>query len=193
MEGTTLFTRALLATRVSALLAAALVLLPACGGGGGNATKSQASTQPPQATAPSVVQQPEGSGPILSNDQNPVAGTAVEGAEEGPLHRIHFEYDKSSINGEAQTILGKNADYLKAHQSTFIRIEGHCDERGSAEYNQALGERRANTARETLASLGIETKRMETISYGEDRPISFEHDEYGWALNRRAEFRILSE
>src|SRR5262245_35341635 len=97
MEGTTLFTRALSFNRIP-MLFAALVLVSGCGGGGKNSAKNQANTQPPQATTPSVVEQPDGSGPILSNDANANSGKEVEGAEEGPLHRIHFEYDASTIN-----------------------------------------------------------------------------------------------
>jgi peptidoglycan-associated lipoprotein len=188
-----LLIRAQIVQRLTTLLVA-LMLLPGCGGSGQDGARSQATTQPPQATAPAVVEQTEGTGPILSDDSTPpISGQTLEGAEEGPLHRVHFEYDKSDINSEAQKVLNQNATYLKRNPATFVRIEGHCDERGSAEYNQALGERRANSAKEFLVALGVEVKRMETISYGEDRPISFEHDEYGWALNRRAEFRILSE
>lgn len=174
-------------------LALTLSLLPACSSSKSNTASSQAKTQPPQTTAPSVVEQPDSTGPILSNDSTAMTGNEVEAAQEGPLHRVHFGYDDSNLNSEAQGIMGGNASYLSQHPSTFIRIEGHCDERGSVEYNQALGERRANSAKQFLASQGIDGGRMETISFGEDRPLSFEHTEYGWALNRRAEFRILSE
>jgi peptidoglycan-associated lipoprotein len=171
----------------------AVALLVGCGGGGNQRTQSQATTQPPQSTTPSVVEQPDSGGPILSDD----ARTAMTGDEvppdEGPLRRVHFAYDAHEINGESQPILSGNAQYLQQNSGTFIRIEGHCDERGSVEYNQALGERRANSAKEFLVAQGIEANRLETISFGEDRPLSFDHNEYAWALNRRAEFRILSE
>jgi peptidoglycan-associated lipoprotein len=191
MEGTTLFKRALSFGRLPVLVLA-VALLGACAKKETRPAGNQANAGPNQSATPNVVEQPDSSGPILSEDANANSGREVPG-DEGPLKRVHFEYDSSDLNAEAQTILGGNTGYLREHASTFIRIEGHCDERGSVEYNQALGERRANSAKVALVAQGIDAKRLDTISYGEDRPLSFEHNDYGWALNRRAEFRILSE
>jgi peptidoglycan-associated lipoprotein len=176
---------------LTATLLATLFVMPGCAGRGGQTTSTQATTQPPQASAPQVVEQPDSGGPLLADDASTMAGREVSG--EGPLQKVHFDYDKALISAAAQTILDQNARYLQRNATTFVRIEGHADERGSVEYNQALGERRANAVKVYLVTAGIAANRMDTISFGEDRPIAFDHNEYAWAQNRRAEFRILSE
>jgi peptidoglycan-associated lipoprotein len=105
---------------------------------------------------------------------------------------IHFDFDKSNIRpGDAQTLDQKVA-ILTANPDLRIRISGHCDERGSDEYNLALGNRRATSAKQYLVSHGIDASRIETVSYGEERPIAMGHDEDSWSQNRRDEFEILS-
>lgn len=103
---------------------------------------------------------------------------------------IHFEFDQSRLLPEAKAILKKKARWLLAHPRTNIVIEGHCDERGSNEYNLALGDRRAQSAKSYLVDLGINPDRMTTISYGEERPLDPGHNETAWAKNRRAQFVI---
>lgn len=105
------------------------------------------------------------------------------------LERIHFAFDRYDLSDEAQAILINNADYLKAHADQKVRIEGFCDERGSDEYNLALGERRARAARNYLVSLGIADERINIISYGEEMPLDPAQTEEAYALNRRAEFK----
>lgn len=109
------------------------------------------------------------------------------------LDDVHFEFDKSSLTPLARTILDENAKRLKENPGIKVIIEGHCDERGSREYNLALGERRAVAVKNYLSGLGIEDKRMKTISYGEERPLDPGHNERAWALNRRAHFVIEVE
>jgi peptidoglycan-associated lipoprotein len=105
------------------------------------------------------------------------------------LKAIHFEFDRFEIRpGDAQT-LDTNAQWLKSNKDTDVIIEGHCDERGTNEYNIALGERRARTTRDYLISQGVEAARITTISYGEDRPVCTEHTEACWLENRRVEFK----
>ena len=104
---------------------------------------------------------------------------------------IHFDFDRSEIKPEAREIMKKKAAWLKEHPEFSIRIEGHCDERGTAEYNLALGERRANAAWKYLNALGISGERMDTVSYGEERPFDPRSNEEAWAKNRRAEFKII--
>ena len=102
---------------------------------------------------------------------------------------INFDFDKSNIRPDAREILKSNADlFLKNSTSTTIVIEGHCDERGTNEYNMALGERRAQETKKYLINLGIKESRIKTISYGEERPLDKGHDEEAWATNRRAHF-----
>src|SRR3989441_57493 len=105
---------------------------------------------------------------------------------------IHFDYDKSNIRAEDAAVLDQKVAILQANPNLRIRISGHCDERGSDEYNLALGNRRATSAKQYVVSHGIDAGRIETVSYGEERPIAQGHDETAWAQNRRDEFEILS-
>jgi peptidoglycan-associated lipoprotein len=104
--------------------------------------------------------------------------------------RIYFDFDKSVLKLDAQSLLKKKADWLKANANTKLLIEGNCDERGTPEYNLALGERRAESAKKFLVDLGIDAKRISTISYGEERPVDSRHNEEAWAKNRNDGFVI---
>jgi peptidoglycan-associated lipoprotein len=106
------------------------------------------------------------------------------------MRKVHFEFDKSRLTEEAKAVLQENAAWLRQNPDIAVQIEGHCDERGTIEYNLALGERRAMSARNYMASLGIDPNRLFTISYGEERPAVLGHDEDAWTQNRRAEFKI---
>src|SRR5216110_483892 len=105
---------------------------------------------------------------------------------------IHFDYDKSNIRPEDASILDQKVAILQANPNLRIRVSGHCDERGSDEYNLALGNRRATATKQYVVSHGIDGGRIETVSYGEERPLASGHDEDAWAQNRRDEFEILS-
>jgi peptidoglycan-associated lipoprotein len=109
------------------------------------------------------------------------------------LKDIYFDYDKYEIRREDEGILKENAAFLKKNPKMKIQIEGHCDERGTAEYNLALGERRANSTKRYLVSLGITSDRISTISYGEERPLDPRNNEEAWAKNRRAHIVVLSK
>jgi peptidoglycan-associated lipoprotein len=109
------------------------------------------------------------------------------------LKDIHFDFDKYDIRRGDEDILKENAALLKKYPKTKIQIEGHCDERGTVEYNLALGERRANNTKKYLISLGIPSNRISTISYGKERPLDPSHNEEAWAKNRRARTVILSK
>lgn len=104
------------------------------------------------------------------------------------LQRIHFDFDKSDIKPEYEPALKGNAEWLKKNSGKNIVIEGHCDERGTNEYNIALGDRRANASRRYLSNLGVADGRLSTVSYGEERAMASCHDESCWWQNRRAEF-----
>jgi peptidoglycan-associated lipoprotein len=119
----------------------------------------------------------------------------IEGVvhESKMLQDIHFDFDKYNIRPKAAEILRENSALLKKYPGMKFQIEGHCDERGTGEYNLALGERRANSVKKYLASLGIEPSRISTISYGEERPLDQEHNEEAWTKNRRAHFVILKK
>ena len=108
-----------------------------------------------------------------------------------PLKDVFYEFDRYDLSADARATLRANADWLKSNPSAKVEIEGHCDERGTNEYNLALGAKRAQAAREFLSSLGIPAERLSTISYGEEIPVCQEHSEDCWRKNRRARFVIL--
>ncbi len=99
---------------------------------------------------------------------------------------IYFEFDKSTLDSMSQDILSRKADWMRDNPDVVVSLEGHCDERGTNEYNLALGERRADSAKSFLVDLGIEAYRISTVSYGEERPVDTGHNEEAWAKNRRA-------
>jgi peptidoglycan-associated lipoprotein len=109
------------------------------------------------------------------------------------LKDIHFDFDKYDIRRGDEEILKENAVLLKKYPKTEIQIEGHCDERGTVEYNLALGERRANHTKKYLVSLGIASNRISTISYGKEKPLDPGRNEDAWAKNRRAHTVLLSK
>jgi peptidoglycan-associated lipoprotein len=100
----------------------------------------------------------------------------------------YFDFDKSDIRPDARDALAKTAEFLRSYPQVRVTIEGHCDERGSTEYNLGLGERRAQAAKQFLSSLGIANDRMNTVSYGKEKPFCFDHNEECWQSNRRAHF-----
>ena len=105
---------------------------------------------------------------------------------------IHFDFDKATLRPEDTQALDDKIKILQANPNVHVRISGHCDERGSDEYNLALGNRRATAAKQYLVSHGIDASRIETVSYGEERPLAQGHDESAWSQNRRDEFEITA-
>lgn len=103
---------------------------------------------------------------------------------------IYFEFDSYILTGQAQQILNKLADHMSANPDLRVTVEGHCDSRGTAEYNLALGERRAEAARKFLVDLGVGSERLNIVSFGEERPLAMGDDEGSWARNRRDQFVI---
>jgi peptidoglycan-associated lipoprotein len=139
--------------------------------------------------AQAVVDTQPAAGPALSEDA--LAGRTLEDLNrDSPLRPAYFPLDSSELNDEARTIVAANAEVLKQNPRWVITIEGHCDERGTAEYNLALGERRAAAAMTYLVSLGIAPARLKTASYGDEYPFDREHSEDAWSRNRRAHFVI---
>ena len=120
-------------------------------------------------------------------------GIAGEVFESRLLKDIHFDFDKYDILPEDAQILKENAALLSKYPQVKVQVEGHCDERGTNEYNLALGERRANAAKKYLVSLGISADRISSISYGEEKPLDTGHNEEAWGKNRRGHFVILSK
>jgi peptidoglycan-associated lipoprotein len=117
--------------------------------------------------------------------------TAGKASLQELLEKIYFDFDSAELSAAARDSLKKNHDLLKKNGSAKVQIEGHCDERGSDEYNLALGERRAKSAAKYLTTLGIKADRLSTISYGKEKPADPGHDEAAWAKNRRDEFVVV--
>ena len=109
----------------------------------------------------------------------------------GGLETAYFDFNASNMGIHLKNTLDKNVDFLIQHRSIRVRIEGNCDERGSVQFNLALGEKRAKYVRDYFISKGIDSSRMEIISYGKERPLTFGHDEDSWANNRRANFVVI--
>jgi len=116
---------------------------------------------------------------------------AAEAAKAAMAEKVYFDYDSSELKSEAQEILTKKAIWLKANGDYKLKIEGNCDERGSTEYNMALGSRRAEAAAKFINALGISEDRITTVSYGEDKPAVDGNDESAWSQNRRDEFVLI--
>ena len=133
----------------------------------------------------------------------PLTGTGTElstrpivsedGLTHGQFTAVYFEYDSARVKPSEVSKLEVVANWMKSKSSAKLVVEGHCDERGTAEYNRALGERRAGAVREELARMGVEADRITTVSYGKDRPADPGHDEAARAKNRRCEFAVVKE
>jgi len=113
--------------------------------------------------------------------------------DRGLLADIHFDYDKAELRDGDRQILARNAETLKKFDFLKIKVEGHCDERGSVEYNLALGQRRATAAHDYLVSLGVSADRLQTVSYGKEVPLCQESTEECWARNRRDHFAVVGK
>jgi peptidoglycan-associated lipoprotein len=170
--------------RIAALMVFVGVVVGACG-------KKQPPVQP-EPTPPPVQQQPQ------TPASTPVRDDSAE--REAELRRlravleqvVYFDYDESSIRVDAQQALAAKVPYLRQNPGIRIRIEGHADERGSVEYNLALGMRRANAVRDYLTGFGLDASRFDVHSFGEDRPAAQGSNEAAWSQNRRAEFRVTA-
>lgn len=150
--------------------------------------------QPPVEEAPVepvVVSEPakaEEPAPVMKEEQDPLQEAGIFALEASSLEKVYFAYDSYQLSGEAMSSLQKNAELMQADPAFMVTIEGHCDERGSDEYNLSLGELRGNAVKGYLASLGIAEDRMKVVSYGEERPAVNGSHEAAWAKNRRVEF-----
>ncbi len=114
-------------------------------------------------------------------------------SETSELEDVFFGFDKYNVGAHARTILNENAAWLADQENAYVQIEGHCDERGTVEYNLALGQRRATSVRSYLIKLGVDSKRISSISYGEEKPFDSSNNEDAWAKNRRAHFLVRFE
>ncbi len=129
--------------------------------------------------------------PTASTEPAPAPEAAP--AENFAPQTVFFAFDDYTLSSDAQSQLQGMADHLKKAQEAVVQVEGHCDERGSIEYNLALGERRAQSVKNYLTQLNIDAARLSTISYGEEKPAAEGHDESAWQKNRRAEFTLTNK
>ena len=180
------------------LVLVALVLAVGCGKKRPPAVLTEpgarASAYPP-ATATPEPEQPVTEGPDIAavTPGNPSGEDfSVNDAtgENGPLEDIRFDYDKAEISDAARATLEKHGLWLQNHRAAKVTIEGHCDERGTVDYNLALGDKRARAVRDYLASLGVAGERMHTVSLGKERPLDAGNNEQAFAKNRRAHFVV---
>ena len=131
--------------------------------------------------------------PPAPKREQPVEQLAQATPKESPLKDIFFDFDKADIRLDARAPLGEDVVWLKAHSAAAVTIEGHCDERGTSEYNLGLGDRRSRATKDYLVASGVDGKRLHTVSYGKERPFVLGHDESAWKWNRRAHFVITKE
>ncbi|WP_188761993.1 peptidoglycan-associated lipoprotein Pal [Sandarakinorhabdus glacialis] len=167
------------------LIAALAITVSACA-----TKKKDLPPPPPTATTPSTpgtgLDSGTGTPPVAGVGNANIPGSAADFAAQSGTDTVLFQYDSYEIDDEARTILGKQAEWLARYPNVRVTVEGHADERGTREYNLALGDRRATAAKNFLAAQGVGTSRMTTISYGKERPVAEGSDEAAWALNRRS-------
>lgn len=164
------------------ILLLSLAVLAGCPG------SKKVQTQPAQEPEPvAEVREPE---PVAPAEPQPEIKAVEKESPAVPfvLQNIYFDFDKYDLTSQALQTLADNARVLKAYPEARIVIEGHCDERGTVEYNLALGDKRAKAAKDYLVSLGVDPAQISTISYGKEQPVDPRHTEEAWAQNRRAEF-----
>jgi len=164
--------------KTTLIAATALIAVAGC------SKKRPAELPPPPSETPPPAQTMPDNGGTVGNAVVP--GSAADFKQNVSSDTIHFATDQSDIDPEARQILDSQAQWLAKYPNVRITIEGHCDERGTREYNLALGDRRANSAKNYLAERGVSPDRINTISYGKERPIALGSDEASWAQNRRA-------
>jgi peptidoglycan-associated lipoprotein len=183
-----------------AATAALLALATACGGRTPPATPAPDPAPFPGAAAGGGGGTPPPAPPMepLLSDEPPISvgrydnKTPQEINEDSPFVPVFFAYDSDELDDTARQALAQNAGVLRQYGTWVLTIEGHCDERGTAEYNLALGDRRALAAKSYLQSLGIPAERLRTVSYGKEFPFDPGHDEAAWSKNRRAHFMVTS-
>jgi peptidoglycan-associated lipoprotein len=185
------------------MLAAALVLVAGVGACAKKKPPVARPLPPPPAAAPNANRppappepvtepQPVPAEPTISGD--PLSNTDIDAINKNsPFQPVFFLFDMAELDAPGQQVLNANAEILRKYPTWIVTIEGHADERGTAEYNLALGERRALAARNYLVSLGIPADRLRTVSYGKEFPFDPGHDESAWSKNRRAHFVVTSK
>ena len=177
-------------TTFRSLAVLAALALVACGG---NPKPKPLPPPPPVAPATPPPAPPPSSGDVVKQEDEYTRLSKMSSDEldrAGLLQEVHFDYDRADIREADRSVMAKNAEALKRFDFMKVTVEGHCDERGSVEYNLALGERRAKAAYDYLVQLGVPADRLKTVSYGKEVPLCTDASEACWARNRRAKFTV---
>ena len=143
-------------------------------------------TQPSTATAPPTTSRPATPGSVAGNPLRDPSNILSK-------RSVFFEYDSNAVKDEYRGMVQAHSRYMADKRDSKVRIEGNCDERGSREYNLALGQRRAESVKKVMTVLGVSDGRIETVSYGEEKPVATGHDEQAWSQNRRADIKYAGE
>ncbi|NMW22134.1 MAG: peptidoglycan-associated lipoprotein Pal [Chlorobiaceae bacterium] len=166
--------------KVNGIVVIALMMTAGCSSN--SAVKSTESSVSQEQPVTSVT-------PVVSLPESPT-GYGFDKWQTGPLGDLFFDFDSSVLSSDAQEQLKQNAAWFGSNPARRALIEGHCDSRGTSEYNLALGERRSDSAKEYLVKLGVKLSRLETLSFGQERPFALGENEEAWAKNRRAHFVV---
>ncbi|PTQ13485.1 peptidoglycan-associated lipoprotein [Sphingomonas oleivorans] len=166
-------------TTAKLLLTAALIATAAC-------SKKKPAELPPPPPQETTAPEPAPEGQTGEVGTTVLPGSRADFVQQAGSDTVHFATDSHDVDAEAQAILAKQAEWLQRYPNVAVTVEGHADERGTREYNLALGERRANAAKDFLVNNGVAASRISVISYGKERPVAIGSDEAAWAQNRRA-------
>jgi peptidoglycan-associated lipoprotein len=166
---------------------------PVTTGATGNLPRATTTVPPRTTDTPNTMGNEDASLSAVSDPDNIFGRTLDEINADSPLRDVPFEFDSAVLLESARPILDHTAEWLRSYPTVTLLVEGHCDERGTVEYNLALGERRSMAAYNYLVSLGIAASRLKTISYGKEFPLDSGHTEEAWARNRRAHFEVTAK
>ena len=172
-------------TRYLALLAVAVLILALAAAGCKKKMPQEAPPPPP----PKVEEVAKPAAPDTTGQAARERQTQMD-ADKARIQSVYFDFDRSDIRADQRDKVSGDADLFRKWTEWKIRVEGNCDERGTTEYNLALGERRANAGKQALVAAGIDASRITSVSYGKDRPVDPGHDEAAWAKNRRDDFKV---
>jgi peptidoglycan-associated lipoprotein len=170
---------------------AALLLAVGCAQQTVKSDEAVASASPAMKMGKSSTPRAMSEGSMTESERRRKRATFKRSLSEFEDSLVYFDFDRSAIRADMRAVLDRKAQFLLDFSTVRIQIEGHCDERGTAEYNVALGHRRGQTAKDYLVSLGVASSRIDTVSYGEERPSNAASHELAWAQNRRAKFNVI--
>ncbi len=182
-----------LALRAAVAAGAVLALSVGCSAKPKPATAAETrETAPPPATTVVPSPEPAAPAPVVTSESDALPVSVSEINRRGYLKDVFFDFDQAAIRADGRGVLSSDATWLTRWPSVKIMVEGHCDERGTQQYNMALGEKRAEAVKEYLETLGVPEARIQIVSYGKERPFATGHDETAWSQNRRDHFVVTA-